>query len=253
MRFSALLLAALLSIIPLAAAEKRPILLVLTNHGQMGATDTPTGFFLSEAAHPYEVFEAAGYSVRLASPRGGVAPLDPKSRDLDDPANAAFWKIYGARDGDRDGVKNTLALDQVDPADYSAIFFAGGHGTMWDFADSKDVQSVTSKIYEQGGVVGAVCHGPAALVKVTLSNGKPLVAGRKVAPFTNAEEDAVGLTSTVPFLLQTELEKAGATVMPAADFQENAIRDGRLVTGQNPASARKTAELVIEALEKSNN
>ncbi len=248
MRILALLAAAAVLLAPAHAAEKKPILLVLTNHGDLGKTGERTGFFLGEAAHPWEIFEAAGYGVRLASPRGGFAPLDPKSLDLDDPANAAFWKKFGVeKDGQR-GVPDTLALSDVDPADYAAIFFAGGHGTMWDFADSAALQKVAAAIYEQGGAVGAVCHGPAALVNIRLKDGKPLVAGRKVAVFTNSEEEAVKLTDVVPFLLETELTKAGATVVPAPDFSENAIRDGRLVTGQNPASAKKAATLLLEAL-----
>jgi putative intracellular protease/amidase len=248
MKIFTLLAAAILLLSPVHAAEKKPILLVLTNHGELGQTGERTGFFLGEAAHPWEVFTAAGYDVRLASPRGGFAPLDAKSFDLDDPANAAFWKKFGAEKEGQRGIPETLALDKVDPTDYSAVFFAGGHGTMWDFADSAALQKVTAAIYEQGGAVGAVCHGPAALVNVRLKDGKPLVAGRKVAVFTNSEEEAVELTDVVPFLLETELTNAGATVVPAPDFSENAIRDGRLVTGQNPASAKKAATLLLEAL-----
>lgn len=248
MKILALLAAAVVLLAPAYAAEKKPILLVLTNHGELGQTGEPTGFFLGEAAHPWEVFESAGYSVRLASPRGGFAPLDPKSLDLDDPANAAFWKKFGVEKDGKRGVPDTIALTEADPADYAAIFFAGGHGTMWDFADSEAVQKVTAAIYEQGGAVGAVCHGPAALVNVRLTDGKPLVAGRKLAVFTNAEEEAVKLTEVVPFLLETDLTKAGATIVPAPNFTENAIRDGRLVTGQNPASAKKAATLLLEAL-----
>lgn len=248
MKILTLLAAATLLLSPAHAAEKKPILLVLTNHGELGQTGKRTGFFLGEAAHPWEVFTSAGYRIRLASPLGGFAPLDPKSLELDDPANAAFWKKFGAEKDGQHGIPDTLALDKVDPADYAAIFFAGGHGTMWDFADSAALQKVTSAIYEQGGAVGAVCHGPAALVNVRLSNGRPLIAGRKVAVFTNSEEDAVELTGVVPFLLETKFTQAGATVIPAPNFQENAIRDGRLVTGQNPASAKKAAALLVEAL-----
>lgn len=248
MKIFTLLAATIFFLTPAHAAEKKPILIVLTNHDELGQTGERTGFFLGEAAHPWEVFSAAGYTVLLASPRGGFAPLDPKSLDLQDPANAAFWKKYGVEKEGQGGVPDTLSLTEVDPADYSAIFFAGGHGTMWDFADSTALQEVTAAIYEQGGAVGAVCHGPAALVNVRLSDGKPLVAGRNVAVFTNSEEEAVKLTNVVPFLLETALTKTGATVVPAPDFQENAIRDGRLITGQNPASAKKAATLLLEAL-----
>jgi len=234
------------------AAAKKPILLVLTNHAKLGDTGKRTGFYLSEAAHPWEVFSKAGYAVTLASPVGGFAPLDPKSYDLKDETNAAFWKKAGSGE-EKDntlGVKTTKAMADLNPADFAAVFFAGGHGTMWDFREDKEIQKFTATLYEDGGVVAAVCHGPAALIDVKLTDGEPLVKGKKVAAFTNAEEEAVGLTSTVPYLLQTELEKAGATHVPAENFKESAVLDGRLATGQNPASAKKTAELVVEALAK---
>lgn len=246
------LLLALLSF-PLATfaqEETKYVLLVLTNHAELGDTGKKTGFYLSEAAHPYKVFDDKGYFVTLASPEGGFAPIDPKSLDLDDDANKAFWEKHTRMDKEKPGVPLTKPLAEVDPAKYSAIFFAGGHGTMWDFPENKDIQRITAAIYENGGAVGAVCHGPAALVNVKLSDGSHLIAGKKTAVFTNSEEKAVELTETVPFLLQTTFEKAGATVETAKDFSENAVRDGRLVTGQNPASAKKSAELMLEAMDK---
>lgn len=238
-----------LLLFPLTAfAEKPAILLVLTNHSELGDTGKLTGFFLSEAAHPYEVFAGHGHPVTLASPKGGFAPIDPKSFDLKDKGNALFWKKYGNGNADKPGVAKTLALGDVDPTTFGAIFFAGGHGTVWDFPESKPAQKLTAVIYEAGGAIGAVCHGPSALVNVKLSDGSHLLKGKQTAVFTNAEEEAVGLTKTVPFLLQTAFEKAGATVVVADNFTENAVRDGRLVTGQNPASAKKSAELLIEAM-----
>jgi putative intracellular protease/amidase len=225
------------------AASPKAILLVLTNHAELGDTGKLTGFFLSEAAHPYEVFAENGNPVTLASPKGGFAPLDPKSLDLKGEANAEFWKKFGNGNMEKPGVEKTVALSQVDPEKFGAIFF-------WDFPDSEPLKKVTVSIYENKGAVGAVCHGPAALVNVKLSDGSHLIAGKKTAVFTNSEEEAVGLTKTVPFLLQTAFEKAGARVETAKDFFENAVRDGRLVTGQNPASAKKAAELLLEALEK---
>ncbi|MFK7852134.1 MAG: type 1 glutamine amidotransferase domain-containing protein [Akkermansiaceae bacterium] len=242
------LIVALVALPLMVFGEEAPILLVLTNHAELGKTGKKTGFFLSEAAHPYKVFTKDGIGVTLASPEGGFAPIDPKSLDLKDEANASFWEEYGNGNKDKPGVEETLELSKAVAANYSAIFFAGGHGTVWDFPDSKAVQSVTAKIYENGGVVGAVCHGPAALVHVKLSDGSHLLNGKNTAVFTNAEEEAVGLTKEVPFLLETAFEKAGATVKVAENFTENAVRDGRLITGQNPASAEKTAELLVEAL-----
>jgi putative intracellular protease/amidase len=234
------------------APAKKPVLLVLTNHAKLGDSGKRTGFYLSEAAHPWEVFGKAGYPVVLASPLGGFAPLDPKSHDLKDEANAAFWKKHGSGElkDQTLGARETLSLEDVNPADYAAVFFAGGHGAMWDFRGNKDIQRIAMTIYEDGGAVGAVCHGPAALIDVTLTDGTPLAKGKQVAIFTNAEEEAVELTKEVPFLLQTELEKIGAVPVLAADFTENAVLDGRLATGQNPASAKRTAELLVEALGK---
>lgn len=228
-----------------ADETKGTITIVLTNHGKMGDTDTATGFFLSEAAHPYKVFTDAGYTVTLTSPLGGFAPLDPKSKDLDDPANKVFWDKFGTTVEGRDGIdtKPLVANKEV------AIFFAGGHGTMWDFPNSKFIQNNAELVYKNGGVIGGVCHGPAALIGIkNPTTGEPIVKGKTLAVFTDNEEAAVKLTDIVPFLLQTELEKLGATVKTAPNFTENAIRDGRLVTGQNPASATKAAQLVIEAL-----
>ncbi|MEM8875068.1 MAG: type 1 glutamine amidotransferase domain-containing protein [Planctomycetota bacterium] len=219
------------------------VVIVLTNHAELGDTGQPTGFFLSEAAHPWQVFIEAGYDVIIASPEGGLAPIDPKSLDTDDAANAAFLK-----DQEVQGESvMTVALTDVDLADTDAIFYAGGHGTMFDLPDHPAVLAVTAAVYEQGGVVAAVCHGPAALVNVKVGGGY-LVAGKRVTAFTNAEEDAVELTDAMPFLLETILEERGATFVPADNFEANAVRDGRLVTGQNPASAEAAAKLVVEAL-----
>ncbi|MGJ8642838.1 MAG: type 1 glutamine amidotransferase domain-containing protein [Luteolibacter sp.] len=246
------LLLALLAFPLTAIAQEKTkyVLLVLTNHAELGDTGKKTGFFLSEAAHPYKVFDDKGYFVTLASPQGGFAPIDPKSLDLEDSANKSFWEKHGNADKENPGVLLTKSIADVDPEKYSAIFFAGGHGTVWDFPENKDIQRITAAIYENGGAVGAVCHGPAALLNVKLSDGSHLLAGKKTAVFTNAEEEAVELTEVVPFLLETEFEKAGATVDSAENFTENAVRDGRLVTGQNPASAEKAGELLIEAIEE---
>jgi putative intracellular protease/amidase len=231
------------------AEDAKSVLLVLTNHAELGDTGRKTGFYLSEAAHPYEVFTTSGLEVTLASPEGGVAPVDPKSFKLDDDANASFWKKFGNDDSDHPAVEETLSMSEVGPGEFDGIFFAGGHGAMWDFPTSGDIRAVTASIWSRGGAVGAVCHGPAALVNLKLPDGSLLVKGRKVAGFTNAEEEAVGLTEVMPFSLQDSLEGMKAEVVTAENFMENAVRDGRLVTGQNPASARKAAELLVEALE----
>jgi putative intracellular protease/amidase len=228
---------------PLLATK--PILIVVTNHAELGDSGHKTGYFLSEVTHPWHVFTEAGYEVVFASPLGGFAPMDPKSFDLEDPINQQFWHTLKAVQG----LVSTQALSDLSPNDYGAIFFAGGHGSVWDFPKSEVVADRIASIYEQGGVVAAVCHGPAALVNVTLSNGQPLVAGKRVAGFTNSEEAAVELTDTVPFLLQDALSAKGAIFVPGEDFKPNVVVSERLVTGQNPASATQTAEAVLKLLE----
>lgn len=213
------------------------ILLTLTSHDSLGDTGRKTGFYVSEAAHPWEIFTAAGHKVDVMSVQGGTPP-----RDGEDPSDPVQRRFLGALGDD------TLAPDAVDPSAYDAIFFAGGHGTMWDFPDHPALARLTREIYEGGGVVAAVCHGPAALVGVTLSDGSFLVDGKRVAAFTNAEEQAVGLTGVVPFLLADRLSAQGATHVPAADFTAQVVADGRLITGQNPASAQGVAEEVVRAL-----
>lgn len=217
------------------------VLLVMTNHGELGDTGEPTGLYLSEAAHPWHVFNDAGWAVVLASPEGGSAPIDPRSLENVDEQSQAFLDKY-ARDGE---VPKTARLSAMNARNFDAIFFAGGHGTMWDFPESPHVKSAAEGVYRAGGVLAAVCHGPAALVRLTNRDGSPLVAGKRVTGFTNAEEDAVELTAVMPFLLETRLRALEAQFVGAGNFQENVVVDGRLVTGQNPASARATAEAVL--------
>jgi putative intracellular protease/amidase len=236
----------------LAPTRARPaVLLVLTNHGVMGegggggspgqpGEAGPTGFYLSEAAHPWQVFNDAGWIVVLASPNGGDAPIDPRSLEGADDESRAFLKKF-AREG---VVPGTARLSNMDADEFEAIFFAGGHGTMWDFPKGRGVRSTAEGVYRSGGVVAAVCHGPAALVHLR-ERGRPLVAGKRVTGFTNAEEEAVGLAEAMPFLLETRLRELGADFVGAGTFEENVVVDGRLVTGQNPASARGAAEAVV--------
>lgn len=224
------------------------VLLVMTNHGELGDTGEPTGLYLSEAAHPWHVFNDAGWAVVLASPEGGAAPIDPRSLENLDEESEAFLRRH-ARDG---VIPSTARLSAMNARKFDAIFFAGGHGTMWDFPQSEGVKSAAQGVYRAGGVVAAVCHGPAALVILEQRDGSPLVAGRRVTGFTNAEEDAVELTEAMPFLLETRLRELGAEFVGAANFQQNVVEDGRLVTGQNPASARGTAEAVVRIWQELN-
>ncbi|MDX1920254.1 MAG: type 1 glutamine amidotransferase domain-containing protein [Candidatus Caenarcaniphilales bacterium] len=220
----------------------KKILFVLTSHDKKGSTEQSTGFYLSEATHPHKVLTDAGYQVDFVSPKGGEAPMDGK--DLKDPINKAFLenKTYLSQ------VQNTQTPDQIKPEDYAAIYFAGGHGTMWDLPDNTQLASLASKIYENGGIVAAVCHGPAGLVNIKLSNGDYLVKGKEVSAFTNEEEEAVGLTKVVPFLLEDKLKEHGASFSKAPNFQKHVLVSERLVTGQNPASATGVGEEILKLL-----
>lgn len=216
----------------------KPVLIVLTSHGVKGSTGEPTGFYLGEVTHPMAVLEGAGIPVELASIQGGEPPVD--GLDLKDETNARYWNDPRFREA----IRSTPTLAGVDPRRYSAILFAGGHGAAWDFPDSPAVQQQARAVWEQGGVVAAVCHGPTALVNVKLSDGSYLVAGKNVAAFTDDEERAVKLDTVVPFLLATTLSQRGAIHHPAPNWTAKVMVDGRLVTGQNPQSAHGVGEAV---------
>ena len=225
-----------------AAAPLKRVAIVLTNHGALGETGKPTGFYLSEATHPHEVFRKAGYEIEFLSPKGGVAPMDGVDRS--DPINAAFLDDASLVERTR----TTIPIARADPSRYDAVFFSGGHGTMWDFPDDRGVQELIREVYERGGVVAAVCHGPAALVNARLSSGVYLVAGREVSSFTNEEEVAVELEKVVPFALESRLRARGARFVEAPNFERKVAVAGRLVTGQNPASATGVADAVVGIL-----
>lgn len=222
------------------------VLIVLTSHETLGDTGRSTGFYVSEAAHPWQVFTGAGYEVDLVSVRGGMPPMD--GLDRNDPVQRAF--LTDPRISDQ--LAASRRPDQADAGDYRAIFYAGGHGAMWDLPGDAALAALARDIYQDSGVVAAVCHGPAGLVNVALSGGRYLVDGRNVAAFSNDEEDAVGLTGVVPFLLADKLAERGARHSAAANFQPHVVTDGRLVTGQNPASAAGVAEAVIRVLADQN-
>lgn len=217
------------------------ILLALTSTSTLGGTGRSTGFYVPEAAHPYQVFTDAGYQVGFVSVLGGEPP-----RDGVKPGDEIVASFLGEH-GDR--LATTPAAAHVNPADYDAIFYVGGHGTMWDFPDDKDLAEVARRIYEGGGVIAGVCHGPAGLINLQLTGGSYLVEDKQLTSFTNEEETAVGLIDEVPFALESALVERGARFSKAENFAEHVVRDGRLITGQNPASATRTAELVVEALD----
>lgn len=229
---------------PIPNDERDRILFVLTSHDRLGETGRPTGYFLSEVSHPHRVFTNRGYAVDFASVQGGEAPMDPVSLDRDDPVNAAFLDspVFAS-------VGATPPVESVDANAYRAVFFPGGHGTMWDLPSDPDVARLAADIYAAQGIVGAVCHGPAALIDVVLPDGEHLIRGRSVTCFSNEEEAAVSLTDVVPFLLEDRLRERGATVLTAPDFEPQVVTWERLVTGQNPASARGVALAMVKLLE----
>lgn len=219
----------------------KKILFVVTNHENLGNTGEKTGFYLSELTHPWEILKNAGYEIDFVSPNGGKAPID--GLDLNDPVNKMFMDS-----SDLQKINDTLSPEKINPKEYTAIHYVGGHGTMWDFPDNYQIQKIASEIYENGGVVSAVCHGPAGLVNLKLSNGDYMVTGKKVNSFTNEEEIAKKLDKVVPFMLETKLRERGAVFEKSDLWQEHVTIDGRLVTGQNPASAKRLGEEVLHAL-----
>lgn len=221
------------------------IVMVLTSHDQLGNTGRKTGFWLEEFAAPYFVFRDAGVELTLASPKGGQPPIDPKS-DLPEnqtPAMARFKQDAEAQKA----LSRTVKLADVKAKDYDSIFYVGGHGPMWDLVDNPDSIALIEAFYNSGKPVAAVCHSPAVFHKVTYE-GAPLVKGKRVTGFTNGEEEAVHLTHVVPFLVEDELKRIGGLYEKAADWQSFAIVDGRLITGQNPASSTAAAQALLRVL-----
>lgn len=222
----------------------KKVLFVVTSHDKKGDSGQPTGYYLGEVSHPWEVLHKAGYDIDFVSPKGGTPPVD--GFNLDDATNKEFWenKEY------KNKIDHSLKPSEVKPSDYSAIFFAGGHGAMWDFADNAELSKIAANIYENGGVVSAVCHGPAGLVNIKLTNGKYLVDGKKINAFTNEEETAVKLEKVVPFMLEDKLIERGAKFEKSDLWQPHVTVDQRVVTGQNPQSAKGVGEAILAELKK---
>lgn len=222
-------------------------LIVVTNHKELGNTGRQTGYYLPEVTHPFYVLEEAGFQIDFLSPKGGAGAMDEKSRELTDPENKKFLESKELMNK----LDNTFSPADISPTDYDAIIFAGGHGTMWDFPDDEPLAKTTAAIYENGGVVAAICHGPSGVVNVKLSDGTFLVQGKTVAAFTNEEEASMELTEVMPFLLEDKLIERGAKIQKAAPWQESVAVSERLVTGQNPASARGVGHAVVKLLQQS--
>ena len=220
----------------------KTVLFVLTNAGEIGPNRRPTGYFFPEVAHPVEVFERAGIAVEFASPLGGRPPED--GYDESDPAQRAFREGKAIR-----RMARSRKLSEIDVLDYDAVFFPGGLGPMVDIARDPEVKRVVARAWDAGRIVAAVCHGPAAFLGVTLEDGTPLVRGRRLTAFSNAEEEHYA-RADVPFALEDALRDEGARFEAAAPWQSHAVVDGRLITGQNPASGAALAQAMAAVLRK---
>jgi putative intracellular protease/amidase len=222
------------------------VLMVLTSHDQLGNTGRKTGFWLEELAAPYYVFKDAGAQITLASPKGGRPPLDPKSNEpnFQPDITRRFEKDANAEDQ----LSKTVRLDGVKQADYDTVFYPGGHGPMWDLVEDKNSISLIESFLATNKHIALVCHAPGVLRHVETPQGKPLVEGKNVTGFTNGEEEEVGLTKVVPFLVEDELMRLGATFSKVKNWGVHTIIDGHLITGQNPASSGPTARILIETL-----
>ncbi|WEN16727.1 type 1 glutamine amidotransferase domain-containing protein [Rhodanobacter sp. AS-Z3] len=222
------------------------ILMVLTSHDKLGDTGKKTGFWLEEFAAPYYVFKDAGAQVTVASPHGGQPPLDPKS---DDPsAQTDATRRFKDDHAAQAVLASTHKLQDVSAADFDAVFYPGGHGPLWDLAEDSHSIALIETTLAAGKPVAAVCHAPGVLRHVKSPDGKPLVQGKSVTGFTNTEEAAVELTKVVPFLVEDMLKENGGNYSKAGDWQPYVVTDGRLITGQNPASSAPAAEALLKML-----
>ena len=222
------------------------ILMVLTSHDKMGDTGKKTGFWLEEFAAPYYVFKDSGADITIASPKGGQPPIDPSSDD--DGAQTEDTRRFKADADAQKQLASTLKLADVTERGFDAIFYPGGHGPLWDLAEDADSKRLIEAFAAADRPVGAVCHAPAVFRHTLGADGKPLVSGRRVTGFTNTEEDAVGLTNIVPFLVEDMLKANGGTYEKGADWASFVLRDGKLVTGQNPASSAAAAQEILALL-----
>ena len=222
------------------------ILMVLTSHDELGNTGRKTGFWLEELAAPYYVFKEAGAQITLASPKGGQPPLDPKSNE---PASQTDQtRRFEADAGATAQLAGTIRLDTVEQSDFDTVFYPGGHGPMWDLAEDRDSIALIESFLAANKFVAFVCHAPGVLRHVRNPDGTPFVQGKHVTGFTDGEEEAVGLTKIVPFLVEDELISLGARFEKTQDWGVHVVQDGLLITGQNPASSGPAAKKLLEAL-----
>lgn len=222
------------------------VLFVLTSHDKLGDTGNKTGFWIEEFASPYYKMIDNGVDVTVATPKGGKAPIDPNS-DTED-AQTEDTRRFHKDEATQKVINNTKVLSEMDPADFDAVFYPGGHGPLWDLSQDRDSISLIESFNAANKPIGFVCHAPAALKNVKTSDGEPLVKGKKVTGFTNSEEEAVELTEVVPFLVEDMLKENGGIYSKAGDWEEYVLVDGNLVTGQNPASSGPAAEKLLKML-----
>ena len=222
------------------------ILMVLTSHDQLGDTDRKTGFWLEEFAAPYYVFGDAGHEITLASPKGGQPPVDPTSALPQMQTDAT--RRFEADDAAKAALAATVRLSEVDPAQFDAVFYPGGHGPLWDLVDDPASKQIILDSDAAGRPLGLVCHAPGVLHAVKKQDGTSLIVDRSVTGFTNGEEEAAGLTSVVPFLVEDSLTEAGDRYSKGADGESYVVTDGTLVTGQNPASSADAAQRLLDLL-----
>ncbi len=227
---------------------KKKILIVVTSFEKYPDLNRATGLWLGEVIHFVKKVEAAGYQVDYVSPKGGYTPIDPHSLAM---ADSTDWEWYTDKSF-MNRLGATLQPSSINPNDYCAVYYAGGHGVIWDFPDNQELQTISRKIYENDGVVSSVCHGAVGLLNIKLSDGSLLAKNKTVTGFSNEEEQLAGLDKVVPYLTEDELVARGALYKKAEQaWSEYAVEDQRLITGQNPASGAAVAELVIAALAKS--
>ena len=222
------------------------ILMVLTSHDELGSTGKKTGFWLEELAAPYYAFLDAGAEITLASPKGGQPPLDPKSDEPDSQTDET--RRFHADSAAQAALASTVRLDTVNQETFDAVFYPGGHGPLWDLANDKHSISLIEQTLQAGKPVALVCHAPGVLRDVKNADGTPLVKGKKVTGFTNSEEEGVGLTDVVPFLVEDVLKQNGSLYSRGDDWQSYTVQDGLLITGQNPGSSAETAKVLLSSL-----
>lgn len=223
----------------------KKILIIETNIAKYHNSYRATGLWLGESIHFYDEMVKGGYEVDFVSPKGGYVPIDPHSFKF---AKDVDWEWYSNQDFVKNALENTKKPNEINPDDYIAIYYTGGHGVIWDFPENKEIAKIAEKIYQNNGYVTAVCHGVVGLLNIKNTNGEYLIKGKNITGFSNMEEFLNGTRSKVPYLTENELKKRGCNYSKKMPFTEYAIRDGRLITGQNPQSPKQVAKLLLNAL-----